>query len=189
MSEHETLPAGSIDARVDSILREMVAGEGSPDLRPRVLAALGRGRHRVWWGSRASPWPWLALAGSVVVGLILLIGHRDEPHPSPQALRSKAGTVPVPTRDSRVTTAPAASMVAATPPRAAALAGRAMNQGPLPDVPPEDSLPPLEIPPIGGASPLVLPTIRTSSIDASELTFPALEIDPLPAEPPLSGSF
>jgi hypothetical protein len=192
----ETLPAGSIDARIDAALREMVAGEGPADARARVMAAIASGRHRAR-GSRAFPWPGVALVASVLIAAIVLVGRGRLREPSPQAVRTTARAVPSagPTPDSETPTAALASRVAPRLPpapvpvrRATSMVGAQDSLGAL-DSGEADSLPPLEVPPIEGPSPLVLPLIRTTSIDASPLTLPALEIDPLPVEPPLNGSF
>jgi hypothetical protein len=181
----ESSPAGSIDERVDAILREMVAGEGSLDVRARVMAAIASGQRRER-GSRGFPWPGVALVASVLIAAIVLVGRDHLREPSPQTLSTAAQTArnSAPTQDAKIQgPALAARIPAPVSVRRRPSLARATDGAP------QDFLPSLEIPPIGGTSPLVLPPIRTAGIDATELTLPALEINPLPAEPPLSGSY
>jgi hypothetical protein len=186
------LPAGSVDAQVEAILREMVAGEGSAGLRPRVMAALARAHHRQPRG-RSFPELWLALAGSLAVslGVAIWIGPGPVSESRPGSVETPARVAPGAHPSPSLDVGPAADTTkAATRPfRVSSPTGHVRRVETASDSPEDLSLPSLEVLPIQGTSPLALPAIGTPSLEAPELAFRALEIDALPSEPTRRGSF
>jgi hypothetical protein len=178
-----------IDARVDAVLRDMVAGEGSATLRPRILAAIARERPRERWVD-ALPWR-IALAGGLAaaLGVAIFTGRILVPGSTPQVVSTRAEAP-----GSRPMAAP--RVEPRVEPRTAATGSRPVSrslhretQTPRKDWEQEEPLAPIEISTIEGTSPIDLPPLRTSTIEASSLTLPALSIDALPTEPPSNGSF
>jgi hypothetical protein len=155
------------------------------------MAALARA-HRQPAG-RAFPGLWLALAGSLVVslGVALWIGPGQVPESKPGIARMEARMAPEvhPTPSLEVGPATDTAKPLTRTPRVNAGRGRIPRGDTPSDLPGDEFLPPLAVVPIEGTSPLVLPPIRTSNIDAPPIALPAIDIDALPAEPSRRGSF
>lgn len=197
MSEREggATHDGALDARVDAALRTMVAEDGPADMRARVMARLAVGRDSHVARGPGGRWVVRSAAALVVVvvsaAIMLRPGHVERAGPR-DAVRATATAPPstaTPVTSPTLPVEPApASVPAVHAPNGGALGRRVRNAG-VGEWPEEGTLPALEVPPIEGTDPLVLPPVRAVIVAEPEIAILPIEIATLPAESASSGSF
>jgi hypothetical protein len=165
-----------LDRPIDAALREMVSGEGPPDLRRRVLARLDGPARRP-----ARPWLALAAAAGIAVAVAGVALWRTAPGREPTRPSVRSSALP----PSAIPPAPAPAFPAvartnpATPPLAPARLSRADR--PSPPRLPVDLESGVDVEPIEVA-PLAVAPITGEHISVTALTLERIEIEPL-AEP------
>jgi hypothetical protein len=167
-----------LDRSLDAALREMVAEEGSPDLRRRVLARLAEPPPR-----RAMRWPALAAAAGIAVAVASVALLRTAPGREGVAPSVRAPAPPLPVSP------PAAAAVAAlplmpttpAPPYARPPRGpRPQGEGRALEAEVWMDLEPIEL------APLAVAPIRGERIAVAELSLDHMSIEPLADPPPLT---
>lgn len=163
-----------LDGALDAAVREMVADDGPPDLRAKVLARIGEPPRR-----RPAPWAALAAAAGIVVAVAsfaLLRTGPVRPSTAPGVHQSvPAPSVPQP----------------ALPPAAAPLVARAKPVSPTLPVPrsrsgdgrPEVEEPPLDLEAGGDLEPIELVPLAVVPISGEHIAVTALTIERMEIEP------
>jgi len=158
-----------LDRAVDAALREMVAGDGPPDLLRRVLARIDEPVRR------PAP-PWLVLAAAAGIAVAVAVGALLRTTPGHEgvtpSVRPPARALPVaPPAGTPVAALPA---VPATPPHSRPPRGqRPEAEGPALEVEARLEVEPIEL------APLAVAPITGEHINVTALTLERMEIEPL----------